>query len=86
MLTSAAYIIPYTCGMVALPSTLRRGQWLVPRLVNKRGSCNVIQSWEKNGSLLTDKVLRYSSKGNMTPIYGCVEKYWKEINNLMQDV
>lgn len=86
MLTSAAYIIPYTCGVGALPSTLKRGQWLVPRLVNRRGSCSIIQSWEKGGALLIDKVLSYSSEGNMTPIYGCVEKYWKKINDLMQDV
>lgn len=71
---------------VAFPSTLRRGQWLVPRLVNKRGPCNVTQCWEENGALPTGEVLSYSSKGNRTPVYGPVEGCWQEINTLMQNV
>lgn len=84
--TSATYIIPYAYGEVAFPSTLSRGQCLVPRLVNKRGPCNITQDWEESGAFLIDEIPSYSSKWNMAPTYGPVEGYRQEINNLMLDV
>lgn len=57
-----------------------------PKTSEKRGLCNVVQGWEESGADLIDKVLNYSSKGSMRLIYGPVQGYWQEINNLMQHI